>query len=514
MPGLNKLVDSVRSKYPGQYDDMDDATLTKKVLAKYPQYSDLAAPGIKSAGKAATPEELKPDRERDFSYRVGNRIQENLDYVSHISNIAAGVEKASPEEAASSRALVAPIGEKYVGKTASKVLGGIAAPFRMAAGQAKQYAEDPATLAGDVVFASPELSEMAEGGIRDRATPRGKTVPKVPETMEPEQARAIDKANRGYQDAKAQADRRAGLEQTSKKFVQQAHENIQQTYARGRSALDQRWGEFRKGMEGERLDPVEAFNTIEEAKSKYLKGSPSSLKVFNDLAQEIGIQAIDEKTGEIISPKNSPVDLPFDTARVHYSAIGDKLASGGLPGNVYQALKSVERGLDEQLGKAAERRGLGKDYSALKSEESQFRRDWTDSDSPLAKARGALDANLAEPRLLGRGNEYLTKQLARWKQYGADPNLPAAAKHYAEQVKALPKKALPEVKGLPEPKEAKTGKGTHPVARAARRVALKVSAGHLLGLPGYAGAGELDNMIENSIRKKNARAATVPPPPE
>lgn len=43
---LNPLVDKIRSTHPGTYDDMDDATLTKRVLAKYPQYSDLAAPGV------------------------------------------------------------------------------------------------------------------------------------------------------------------------------------------------------------------------------------------------------------------------------------------------------------------------------------------------------------------------------------------------------------------------------------------------------------------------------------
>ena len=41
-PALNPLVDKIRTAHPGAYDDMDDATLTKKVLAKYPQYSDLA----------------------------------------------------------------------------------------------------------------------------------------------------------------------------------------------------------------------------------------------------------------------------------------------------------------------------------------------------------------------------------------------------------------------------------------------------------------------------------------
>lgn len=43
---LNPLVAKIRAAHPGAYDDMDDATLTKRVLAKYPQYSDLAGAGV------------------------------------------------------------------------------------------------------------------------------------------------------------------------------------------------------------------------------------------------------------------------------------------------------------------------------------------------------------------------------------------------------------------------------------------------------------------------------------
>lgn len=42
--GLNPLVDKIRAKYPGAYDSVDDAALTKAILAKYPQYEALAAP--------------------------------------------------------------------------------------------------------------------------------------------------------------------------------------------------------------------------------------------------------------------------------------------------------------------------------------------------------------------------------------------------------------------------------------------------------------------------------------
>ena len=50
-PALNPLVTKIRAAYPGSYDDMDDATLTKQVLAKYPQYEDLAAPPLQNPVK-------------------------------------------------------------------------------------------------------------------------------------------------------------------------------------------------------------------------------------------------------------------------------------------------------------------------------------------------------------------------------------------------------------------------------------------------------------------------------
>lgn len=41
---MSKLTSLIRQKYPGAYDDLDDSTLEKQILAKYPQYKDLAVP--------------------------------------------------------------------------------------------------------------------------------------------------------------------------------------------------------------------------------------------------------------------------------------------------------------------------------------------------------------------------------------------------------------------------------------------------------------------------------------
>jgi KTSC domain len=51
---LNPLVGKIRAAHPGAYDDMDDAALTKAVLAKYPQYEDLARPASPMPGSPST----------------------------------------------------------------------------------------------------------------------------------------------------------------------------------------------------------------------------------------------------------------------------------------------------------------------------------------------------------------------------------------------------------------------------------------------------------------------------
>ena len=40
-PSQQTLAQLIRAKNPGAYDDMDDTTLESKILAKFPQYSDV-----------------------------------------------------------------------------------------------------------------------------------------------------------------------------------------------------------------------------------------------------------------------------------------------------------------------------------------------------------------------------------------------------------------------------------------------------------------------------------------
>lgn len=69
-PALNPLVDKIRTAHPGAYDDMDDAQLTKAVLKKYPQYSDLAAQPLSTAPGAPS---SMPAMQKQSS--IGTRLE-------------------------------------------------------------------------------------------------------------------------------------------------------------------------------------------------------------------------------------------------------------------------------------------------------------------------------------------------------------------------------------------------------------------------------------------------------
>lgn len=63
---MSDLATKIRAKYPGAYDDMDDASLEKAVLAKHPEYADLA----QQKPEAAKPAEPKGDLGRFGGYKM------------------------------------------------------------------------------------------------------------------------------------------------------------------------------------------------------------------------------------------------------------------------------------------------------------------------------------------------------------------------------------------------------------------------------------------------------------
>jgi len=646
---LNLLTEKIRAAHPHVYDDMDDATLTKKVLAKYPQYSDLAAPKI---SRPAPPERIAPS---SFSERIGERIEQNVYAIpnaieGHTASYQEGLTTPKAKAEAEQEVHQQAEGTRHLLTGGATTLPGKIAAYatvapRMVYEQAKQYIQHPETAIGDLVLLFPELSEMRMPGNKTYKPGVGTEPVTAPD---PAYTAALDKANDQFssdakayhdkltkafddakrehaealakydQETKAHADkhqqaakeyhekltgvfdeakrkqladaaqyeqdrakwikdwqdyrkaeteardaaqRTKTLAQGTKDAVKSTFDNLKQTYKTGRAALNERWGQWNKSVEGITRDPKHIYDTIEEAKTKRLRGSPGSLQEFNNLLGELGVQEF-EDTPEGRKAIIGQEPVPIETLRTHYSAIVRRIMKGGLPGNIYQALQDVRAVVDKQILEGAKTRStaatdLVGNYEALKGDEYRFDSDWEDRKSPLANALNQLDPNFLEPKLLGRGNEYITKQLGRYTQYGADPTLPQKASQLAGEAKTaakvkvkVPKEPGPEptppsdmVEGKPPAKPAEAAPPAHPelpekpvpaapelkpverpgagaqklgmMSRAAARIVGKLggaAAGTLVGHPmvGWAAGGELAPEILNRIiTARGAKAVPV-----
>ena len=235
-------------------------------------------------------------------------------------------------------------------------------------------------------------------------------------------------------------------------------DNTTSTEAALTSSFKTRWNNFRDVVGRDtKLDTTNVSRSVLEAKSKFLRGSPESLKVFNDLLDEIGVTSLrgainlDTASPEAVASLGKGLlELDLDTARIHSSAIGGKRFSGELPGNVYHALGHVQDAIESEIMNAARAKGMGKEYGSLKSDWSQYMQDWNDMSpvatggSPLARIKRAQDPAFVSDQVRGKAGNRLIEILARYRDFGASPQLLVKLRNVRAEIRALPKTSIPE----------------------------------------------------------------------
>jgi hypothetical protein len=449
----------------------------------------------------------------------------------------------------------------------------------------KQTYRDPANIAGDVTTAY--IAHEAGGGERpggpasastDTGLPwwkRRVTAPEAPETtITPEQrvaySEALDKANRTHAQAltdyaetearnvaesarkklgvrKSEADAIAAgnkkqiLERASDEYARLAQENIRSTHQTERARLDSRWHTFwGKKMKGATVPKTDLFNTIQDARAK-LAGAPADLKQFNDLIRTMGIEVGEE--GQItVMEKGVSVEMPVKQAHVHSSAIGDRLAAGDLPGNVYQALKTAKEGIEGSIERVADQYGQGDTYRALKRDWSRYMHAWNDmrpvatgKGSVLARALRAPNPTFLRPLLTGKGGDLLLEDLGKYRDAGSRPELAQQSRvlaNRAQSIKAPSVRSMPpgyepgpmpQLKEVPIPKPgaagAVKGKPTPRMLKAIGRVGGKIGGvalfphhplrGMVIG--GEVGGEMTDRLYQKMQAPRNRALAPVPP---
>lgn len=332
----------------------------------------------------------------------------------------------------------------------------------------------------------------------------------------------------------------------------------QQIYEDIGKQIDDQWTAVRTKVGEETPTPAKPIvDAITDAEKEYLRGSPAAVKQFKDILREVGMDdLVETEQGDLTVPPDKT--LPWQTVRVHSSALGRAASTGNLPGNVYQAIKAVRAATENVLGDVAKSRGAGADYQAVKAADHAFRTDFENlgnvslgEGQPISRLVRAPSDTFAADHILGKAGDILVKNLQKWDPTGQLAQAVERARILRSQIKSLPTvkvlkepppytgttpvakevppPKLPEQPGIPEkepavppqlktvkkpkptPAEAKAG----PIARTVGRLAGKVAGGtvgHAAGHPllGYGLGGELGQQMADRL----AGGATEAVPPK
>jgi len=228
------------------------------------------------------------------------------------------------------------------------------------------------------------------------------------------------------------------------KLVKQATENMDKAEANERKSLDSRYEDFRKKVLGvseanpngtlqSELTPV--GQAVLDAKKNILKGSRTNITIFNDIMGRL--KDLIEAPDGTVKPLEGQM-IATDQLRGYYKELGDAIYEKDLPGDVRQALKSVQDKIHSEV-KSAIKDNHGQAaldvYDKLSEDWAAYKRVWYDrsSGSPLPRILRTIRSPVALHEgvnvegpvadLLARkhaGNA-VTTILARKAQFGADP---------------------------------------------------------------------------------------------
>ena len=292
------------------------------------------------------------------------------------------------------------------------------------------------------------------------------------------------------------AGQRQTLTRGIKEYAERLQQNLKSTHQTVKGRLDGRWDSLRKTpmkkagvptiLKDELLDSTRIYDAVDKAERKYLQGAPESIKQFRELVEWIKAEGKDQVEGR---PRLRPIT--WDEARTHYTALGNRMYSGDLPGNMKAALSFVrDEGLGEQLRAGAGRAGALDVYQGLLKDWSQYESDWLDTSSvgrgkgsPLAIARLRPNAASLIPDITGKTGDLFMQRLGRYRDAGASMGLAEGVRKLTGQMESLEKP--PSVKmpaKFEPPTPPKPGEPPTPVDPAdIRRKILRSYSGRRMG---------------------------------
>lgn len=187
--------------------------------------------------------------------------------------------------------------------------------------------------------------------------------------------------------------------------------------AKGR--VDSLYGKVREATKGQTVEPSELADAVQKAEGK-IQGSSENIKVFRDILSK---QPEEENPEFIETPSEGkvprghalydvllqmskegaeqPPPMGFSDLQGYYSELGEKLASGNLPGDVYQAIKSLQGDIGGLMQRMASAAGVGAQLKSAQGLHHDYMQTFKEntgpskSGSPIAQSLLAKDPTYA-----------------------------------------------------------------------------------------------------------------------
>jgi hypothetical protein len=233
---------------------------------------------------------------------------------------------------------------------------------------------------------------------------------------------------------------RGQLAQQIDQGSKQVGEDIKALERKVREQGNQKYAEVRAKVSNDGTMPDEVIQAVQHAKKSIIRGSEDSVRQFSSIIRrgpDPGAEEAIESVRNSADPaarefmrKYDQLDgegaevepLTFNDWQGYSSELGQLMAKGNLPGDVYQAVKYVKESVDKQITTIAERHGAEGDLKAANAYWADYLKTFYDRPSAAAdtlRRVGKLDPEYyAEPFIRGKSAK---TGLAAIKNY--DPGL-------------------------------------------------------------------------------------------
>lgn len=281
-----------------------------------------------------------------------------------------------------------------------------------------------------------------------------------------QEARRVQEINEA---ATQEQGRRSELAQSMKRGSQQLGEGIKDLAAKVKAQDDANYTAIRQKLANDPGVPMADVARDARTAEGLIKGSTENIKQFRELIRKAPeTEGIQTSAGFVVpgdplyemlqaqGALDTGGNLPFDQLQGYSSEIGMKLSKGGLPGDVYQALKYLKGKLDGYKAQVAERNGIGEELRNADRFHFNYMDTFYDKPSAVAASLdrvGKLDPQFyAEPFVTGKAAETGIDKLQRYSPELA--NLATSLRTMNGEFVKLPKQlkvATPRLKAEPEP---------------------------------------------------------------